>query len=140
VPGPVPVAMAVRLDVAGIPREMDPAVSVETPGDAHIEKETLRAAGAATSTEARLVVVGDSDFANNRNFPDMGNGNFFLNCVAWLAQDEDLIAVRAKDPDLRRVSFTKAELGALNLVSVVLLPGLVAGLGIFVTVRRRSRG
>ncbi len=140
VPGPVPIAMAVRLDVAGIARELDPAVSVETPGDAHVEKEALRAAGATSDTEARLVVIGDSEFASNRNFPDMGNGNFFLNCVAWLAQDEDLIAVRPKDPDSRRVSFTKAELGAINLVSVALLPGIVAALGIFVTLRRRSRG
>lgn len=140
VAGPVPIAMAVRLDVKGKVREREPAVSYHNPNAATQETEALQAAGAASGTEARLVVVGDSDFANNRNFPDMGNGNFFLNCVAWLAQDEDLIAVRPKDPDLRRVSLTKAELNVMNLIAIGLLPALVAGLGIFVTLRRRALG
>jgi ABC-type uncharacterized transport system involved in gliding motility auxiliary subunit len=70
----------------------------------------------------------------------MGNGNLFLNAIAWLAQDEDLIAVRAKDPDRRHVSLTKAQLGVLNLVALGVVPGLVALVGIVVTMRRRARG
>jgi len=140
VAGPVPIAMAVRLDVKGKVREREPAVSFHNPNESAQQTEALQAAGAASGSEARLVVIGDSDFANNRNFPDMGNGNFFLNCIAWLAQDEDLIAVRPKDPDLRRVSLTKAELGAMNLIAMGVLPALVAGIGVFVTLRRSSRG
>jgi ABC-type uncharacterized transport system involved in gliding motility auxiliary subunit len=140
VAGPVPLAMAVRLDVAGKVGPDEPAVATDKPGDTRADPEALRAAGAASKTEARMVVIGDSDFANNRNFPDMGNGNFFLNCVAWLAQDEDLIAVRAKDPDLRRVTITKGQIGLLNLVAVAVVPGLCAALGMFVTLRRRARG
>jgi hypothetical protein len=137
--GPVPVAMAVRLDVAGLPPEMESALSTPKPGDARTQQDVLDAMGAATSTEARIVIVGDSDFANNRNFPDMGNGNFFLNCIAWLAQDEDLIAVRPKDPDLRTVSITKAQISALNITALLLLPGLIAVIGAIVTLRRRAR-
>lgn len=140
VAGPVPIAMAVRLDVKGKARELEPALSYHNPNASAQEAEALQAAGAASGTESRLVVVGDSDFASNRNFPDMGNGNFFLNCIAWLAQDEDLIAVRPKDPDLRRVSLTKAELGVMNLLAIGVLPALVAALGMFVTLRRRGRG
>lgn len=140
VAGPVPVAMAVRLDVRGKARELEPAVSYHNPNAPAQDTGTLQAAGAAAAGEARLVVIGDSDFAANRNFPDMGNGNFFLNCIAWLAQDEDLIAVRPKDPDLRRVSLTKAELGVMNLIAIGVLPAVVAGIGAFVTLRRRARG
>jgi len=137
--GPVPVAMAVSLDVAGLPQEMETALSTPKPGDQRTEQDVLHAVGATSSTEARIVIVGDSDFANNRNFPDMGNGNFFLNCIAWLAQDEDLIAVRPKDPDLRSVSLTKAQISVLNITSLMLLPGLIALIGAIVTLRRRAR-
>lgn len=139
-PGPVPLAMAVRLDVAGLRPELEQALATRKPGEARAEEKALQAAGAVSGTEARLVVFGDSDFASNRNFPDMGNGNLFLNAIAWLAQDEDLIAVRAKDPDRRHVSLTKAQLGVLNLVALGVVPGLVAVLGIVVTLRRRARG
>jgi ABC-type uncharacterized transport system involved in gliding motility auxiliary subunit len=140
VPGPVPIAMASRLDVATVIPEDEPAISTADPARKGTPQDALHAVGAASKTEARVVVVGDSDFANNRNFSDMGNGNFFLNCMAWLAQDEDLIAVRPKDPDRRAISLTKAEIGVLNIVSMGVLPGIVAGLGILVTWRRRGRG
>jgi ABC-type uncharacterized transport system involved in gliding motility auxiliary subunit len=138
--GPVPLAMAVRLDVADKHGELESAVSTQKPGERPEDSPALQAAGAASATEARMVVIGDSDFASNRNFPDMGNGNFFLNCIAWLAQDEDLIAVRPKDPSLRNVALTKAQLGALNIVTIGILPGLIAALGVLVTLRRRARG
>ena len=130
---------AVRLDVAGLPA-FESAIGTAKPAEPTTEKSTLAGAGAVSQHEARLVVVGDSDFANNRNFPDMGNGNLFLNCVAWLAQDEDLIAVRPKDPDLRHVSLTKAQIGVLNIVALGILPGVLAVLGAIVTFRRRARG
>jgi ABC-type uncharacterized transport system involved in gliding motility auxiliary subunit len=137
--GPVPIAMAARLDVAGLHPELEPSVSTPKPGDAAADPEVLEAVGKAQRTEARIVAFGDSDFANNRNFPDMGNGNLFLNCVAWLAQDEDLIALRPKDPDLRSVSLTKGQIGVLNIISIGVLPGLVALLGTILTLRRRAR-
>jgi ABC-type uncharacterized transport system involved in gliding motility auxiliary subunit len=138
VAGPIAIAMAVKLDVAGLHPELESAIATPKPGDARTEQAVLDAAGATSSTEARLVIFGDSDFANNRNFPDMGNGNLFLNSIAWLAQDEDLIAVRPKDPDLRAVSITKAQISALSIVSLGLVPGLVAALGAIITLRRRA--
>jgi ABC-type uncharacterized transport system involved in gliding motility auxiliary subunit len=139
VAGPVPLAMASKLDVKGKHPGLESALSTKKPADPGVATDALTAAGATTSTEARLVVIGDSDFANNRNFPDMGNANFFLNCVAWLAQDEELIALRPKNPDLRRVSLTKAQLSTLDIVALGLLPGLVAALGATVVLRRRAR-
>ena len=44
----------------------------------------------------RLVVFGDSEFANNNFFASPGNGNLFLNTVSWLAEEEDLIAIRPR--------------------------------------------
>jgi hypothetical protein len=50
----------------------------------------------AAAHAARLVVFGDSEFANNNLFSVQGNGNLFLNTVSWLAEEEDLIAIRPR--------------------------------------------
>ena len=46
------------------------------------------------SSEGRLVVVGDSDFARNRYMAEAYNADLFLNIVAWLAGQET-VRVRA---------------------------------------------
>jgi ABC-type uncharacterized transport system involved in gliding motility auxiliary subunit len=137
--GPVAVGMASRLDVEGLAPELEPAVSA-VPGQEVQSGEALQGAGKEGGTEARLVVFGDSDFANNQNFNDMGNGNLFLNCVAWLTEDEDLIALRPKPAQVRSVTMTLAEVRVLNLIAIAVLPGLVAGVGVIATLQRRARG
>lgn len=87
--------------------------------------------------ETRVVVIGDSDFVTNANLNVPGNGNLFLNTVNWLAQQENLISIRPKQPDDRRVTLTQEQLGWVMLFSVVLLPGLVVATGIYTWWRRR---
>src|SRR5262249_50208519 len=55
--------------------------------------------------EARVVAVGASDFASTAllGFRPIGNRDFFLNAVAWLAQDGDLISIRPKEPEDQRL-------------------------------------
>ena len=50
----------------------------------------------APKPETRVVVVGDSDFASNRALGIQGNRELFLNMANWLAQQENLIAIRPK--------------------------------------------
>ena len=52
--------------------------------------------------ETRIVVIGDSDFAANGALGIQGNRDLFLNTVGWLSQQENLIAIRPKEPDDRR--------------------------------------
>ena len=68
------------------------------------------------------MVFGDSEFASNGSFNDMGNGNLFLNAVAWLVEDEDLIAVRPKRSNARTVTMTAQQVKILNVVAVGALP------------------
>ncbi len=56
--------------------------------------------------ETRLVVVGDSDFAANSVAGIPGNQDMFLNMVNWLAQQENLISVRPRSPEDRRITLT----------------------------------
>ena len=60
----------------------------------------------APKPETRVVVVGDSDFASNRYIGLQGNRELFLNMSNWLAQQEDLIAIRPRDPQSRPIEMT----------------------------------
>jgi ABC-type uncharacterized transport system involved in gliding motility auxiliary subunit len=103
-----------------------------------ISKEVKPASEKETALKARMVVVGDSDFAINSYFPAQGNGNLFLNMVSWLAQDEDLISIRPKAPEDRRVILSQSQTALLRMVTVFLLPGVVLITGIVVWTRRRK--
>ncbi len=87
----------------------------------------------------RMIVVGDSDFANNAFFGVLGNGDFFLNCVSWLCGDEGLIGVRARGRRGDRIVLEAGQQRLLFLVCVVLPPILIGIVGAFVVVRRRRR-
>ena len=88
--------------------------------------------------EARMAVVGDSDFAKNRYYSVSGNGNFFLNIANWLTEEADLIAIQPKTQAPRTIQLTPSQGRLIFLVSVILLPLAVLLLGVFVWVRRRS--
>jgi ABC-type uncharacterized transport system involved in gliding motility auxiliary subunit len=92
----------------------------------------------AAAKEARIAVVGDSDFVKNRYYGLSGNGNFFLNIANWLTEESDLIAIQPKTQTPRTIQLTPSQGRLLFLVSVILLPLAVLLLGVSVWVRRRS--
>ncbi len=87
---------------------------------------------------ARLVVVGDTDFATNAHLHRGANADLVLNSVDWLARREELIAVRALEPEVRRLSLSARDQTALYWMSLGAMPGLVGVLGAVVSWRRRS--
>jgi ABC-type uncharacterized transport system involved in gliding motility auxiliary subunit len=86
---------------------------------------------------ARLVVIGDSDFASNQAIGSASNGDLFFNTIDWLAQDENLISIRPKSPTNRRIVLTEGQSVALEWFEIFLLPGFVIILGIAVWWKRR---
>lgn len=57
-----------------------------------------------TSPPTRIVLVGDGDFINQSIVGEMpGNIEFGLNAVDWLAQDDGLLSIRAKNVAPRRL-------------------------------------
>ena len=87
---------------------------------------------------ARLVVIGDSDFAENQVLGGPGSdGDLFLNTINWLAQDENLISIRPKPETSRHIVLTLAQLTALAWVARFFLPGLVIVFGIALWWKRR---
>jgi ABC-type uncharacterized transport system involved in gliding motility auxiliary subunit len=88
--------------------------------------------------KVRLVVIGDSDFGQNDYLGLQGNGNLFVNTVAWLAQDESFISIRAKDPADRPLTMTESQGRLFAYVAVFLLPGSILAAGISVWMKRRK--
>jgi gliding motility-associatede transport system auxiliary component len=89
--------------------------------------------------KARVVVVGDSDFASNGFVNLSGNRDFFLNTVSWLAEEENLIAVRPKESRPTPVFLTAAQGQVLFWVPVVLLPLAAVVAGGYAVARKRGK-
>jgi len=96
---------------------------------------------AATRTEggkqARLVVIGNSNYAANQWIDLQHNGDLFFNTVDWLAQDTNLISIRPKSVTDRRVTLTEAQSRILWWLDLILLPGIVIFAGVFIWWKRR---
>jgi ABC-type uncharacterized transport system involved in gliding motility auxiliary subunit len=90
-----------------------------------------------TSRDARLVVFGDSDFASNNFFNFQANGDLFMNAISWLAEEEDLVSIRPRNPADRRLILTEAQSRLIFIFSVIVLPAVVLGTAITVYVKRR---
>jgi ABC-type uncharacterized transport system involved in gliding motility auxiliary subunit len=91
----------------------------------------------AAKPESRVVVFGDSDFATNATLSVSGNRDLFMNAVGWLSQQENLISVRPKDPEDRRLTLTSTQQVNINWIAMLGIPGAIFGLGIFTWWRRR---
>ena len=87
--------------------------------------------------KSRIVVIGDSDFATNSFFHILGNGNLFLNAVNYLAEQENLIGVEPRTYDPPRVNLTNRQMKGTFLLSVILIPALLALIGFAVWWRQR---
>ncbi len=125
-PGPLSVAVAVN--------KTDPTQSI-APGAA---PTPTPAAGAAQTPKGRIVVVGNSEFAANTYFGQvLGNRDFFVNSVNWLAEDEDLISIRATPAVAPPILLSNQAQVLVFYTSVVFVPLAVLLLGGVIWWQRR---
>jgi ABC-type uncharacterized transport system involved in gliding motility auxiliary subunit len=92
---------------------------------------------APKAPEGRVVAVGDADFASNSLLGFQGNQDFFLNTVAWLAEDADLIAIRPKEPENQALFLSRSVTQNVAWAALVLIPGFFVVAGIASWWRRR---
>jgi ABC-type uncharacterized transport system involved in gliding motility auxiliary subunit len=113
------------------------------PSDPKNVKGPLLIAAAGTyntgkeNSQGRFVVMGSSSWAANSFITFNGNRDLALNAINWLASDEDLISIRPKEHDDRRITLTQAQMRWLRITSQFLLPFLVVIAGVSVWWRRR---
>ncbi|MEJ2148181.1 MAG: Gldg family protein [Chloroflexota bacterium] len=104
---------------------------------------TLGVSGEDPDSGARIVVVGDADFASNDSFnqPAYGNGEFLINAANWLTESESLIDLPGPDVGNRTIDkpFSQAGLVIMSIASVCLAPLLLVVAGGAVWLARRQR-
>ncbi|MGQ0733722.1 MAG: GldG family protein [Acidobacteriota bacterium] len=120
--GPIAIGAAVSAPAA------NPPVNAPESGNASPD---------APKPESRIVAVGDSDFAANNAIGIQGNQDFFLNGVNWLAQQENLIAIRPREAQDRRITLTADQQQGIMLLTIFIVPGLVLAGGVYSWWRRR---
>jgi ABC-type uncharacterized transport system involved in gliding motility auxiliary subunit len=86
--------------------------------------------------EARLVVAGNTNFATNQFFSQVGNGDLFLNCISWLTENEEFISIRPKESKGAAVFLSKKDKQSLMLVSMALLPLVIILGGVVAFINR----
>jgi ABC-type uncharacterized transport system involved in gliding motility auxiliary subunit len=121
VAGPVPLAAAVS------------AAAEEPP--AQTEDQTT--GGESPKPETRIVVVGDSEFISNAFGQVRGNREVFLNMINWLAQQEDLIAIRPTDPGNTPITLSAAQGMWIQTFALFLFPALLFANGVRIWWKRR---
>lgn len=87
--------------------------------------------------ETRIAVFGDSDFVANQWLGIQGNRDLFLNTVNWLAQQENMIAIRPKDPQDRRITLNRDRQSLIKYLTLLIIPGLILLAGVQTWWRRR---
>jgi len=102
---------------------------------------TIGVAGSYTTgkpnSEGRFVIVGSSSWAANSFLKFNGNSDLALNAMNWLASDEDLISIRPKAEEDRKLTMTRAQFNWVRFSSQFLLPGALLFIGLSVWWRRR---
>jgi ABC-type uncharacterized transport system involved in gliding motility auxiliary subunit len=89
------------------------------------------------NSQGRFVVIGSSAWAANSFVGFNGNRDLAVNTINWLASDEDLISIRPKEREDRRISLTRSQMNWVTITSQFLLPLFVIVGGVSVWWRRR---
>ncbi|MDD5772610.1 MAG: GldG family protein [bacterium] len=87
---------------------------------------------------AKLVVIGDSDFATNRMTNSVGNVDLFMNSVNWLVGDTEKVSIRPLIMDFKKINLTKSQSKIVLIICLAFVPLLVAGIGGVIWWKRRS--
>ena len=144
--------------------ETEPGTNKPVPGsftpEPDSERERVMIGAAVTRGEARLATVGEATWAIDNLtslaiLPDgtpgsglidkpgariayPGNSDLFVNCVCWLAHEEDLIAASPRTRDIRRIgAISPATVKTYRVLLWGGMPAVIFGIGIGVWLMRR---
>lgn len=89
------------------------------------------------SNPGRFVVIGSSGFLTNSMLGFQANRDLALNSVNWLSSDEDLISIRPKEAEDRRLNATQHQMNVFFYFDLIALPLLIIVSGISIFLKRR---
>jgi ABC-type uncharacterized transport system involved in gliding motility auxiliary subunit len=123
--GPIPIAAAVAV------------ADIQEPSSLPEGSVVPSAQNDGSKPEARMIVIGDSDFGTNGVLSVAGNRDLFMNMAGWLTQQENLISIRPKEAGDSRLVMTVDQQRLVMLASLLFIPAMVFGAGVFTWWRRR---
>ncbi len=103
--------------------------------------------GAESKKPVRMMVIGDSDFANDeylqfaRYLPFyQGGAQLLFNAISWTLEDEALTPVRTKNVAVRPINVeSDAKIAAIKVINVACVPLAFFGFGLVRWRLRRTR-
>jgi len=126
-PGPISIAVA----IIAIPRALSRQnMSTLTPQEIALLPEEHE-------IKTRMVVVGNSSFTDNTNIGLPGNSDLSMNIINWLAEEEDLLAIRPKSSDTRLVQISLSQMWDIFILTGVLAPIGILIMGVVVWWKRK---
>jgi len=128
--GPITIALSLSMDAPDAPAPATP----DKPADG---AKPATGEDAPKKPQMRVMVVGDSDFASNAAAGIQGNADLFVNMANWLTQQEDLISIHPRDAGDRRITMTADQQRNLLWLSLLVIPGLILGSGVYTWSKRR---
>src|SRR6476660_4161173 len=85
----------------------------------------------------RFVVIGSSGFLTNGMIGFQGNRDLAVNSVNWLSSDEDLISIRPKEAEDRRLNATQRQMNVFAYTDLLAIPLMVIVAGVSIFLKRR---
>ncbi len=112
--------------------------------ESHTDKKGPFVLGAAINyntgkpnSSGRVVVIGTSSFLDNGTIGFQGNRDLALNTINWLSSDEDLISIRPKQPEDRRLNVNQHQMSVFLYCDIIILPLLIIAWGVGIFLKRR---
>ncbi len=85
----------------------------------------------------RFVVIGSSGFLDNSMIGFQSNRDLALNAVNWLSSDEDLISIRPKEAEDRRLTVNQRQMNVFAYTDLIAVPLLIIVGGVMIFLKRR---
>jgi ABC-type uncharacterized transport system involved in gliding motility auxiliary subunit len=102
----------------------------------------LGAAGTYNTGKAnnpgRFVVIGNSGFVTNGMLGFQANRDLALNAVNWLSSDEDLISIRPKEAEDRRLNANQHQMNVFAYTDLIFIPLIIIASGVAIFLKRRA--
>ncbi len=85
----------------------------------------------------RFVVIGSSGFLDNSMIGFQSNRDLALNTINWLSSDEDLISIRPKEAEDRRLNVTQRQMNVFAYTVLIAIPLFIIIGGVSIFLKRR---
>ncbi len=89
------------------------------------------------NASGRVVVIGTSSFLDNGTIGFQGNRDLALNAINWLSSDEDLISIRPKQAEDRRLNVNQRQMSLFLYFDIFAIPLFIIAGGVLIFLKRR---